>query len=404
MATPAAPSSAPDATADPAPASAGGRRNTLWQSARNVYFLGIKEFYSLLGDWALLAVIVFMFTGAVLADARAKPDSLNRAALAVVDEDRSPLSQRLIDALSPPYFLPPHVVERSQMDQVMDDGRETFVLDIPPNFQRDVLAGRQPTLQLNVDATRQMQAMTGPGYIQNILVTEVLAFLQNHRSDGLALPADLVVHVNYNPNLYSSWFGGLASIINNVTLLSIVLAGAALIREREHGTIEHLLVMPVTPMEIMLSKTWSMSVVVLVGALVALVVMVRGVLGVQIHGNIALFALGTFVYLFATTALGILLGTLARSMPQFGLLAILVLLPLIVLSGAITPLESMPEAVRTLMSLLPTQHFVSFAQGVLFRGATLDVLWPSLLAICGTGAVFFWLAATRLRRTIGQMA
>ena len=378
-------------------------RASVRRSLQNIYFLGIKEFFSLLRDWAMMGVIVFMFTGAVLANARAKPDTLSNAAIAVVDEDQSALSQRLIDALRPPYFMPPRLIGREQMDRVMDMGEDTFVLDIPPNFQRDLVAGRHPALQLNVDATRQSQALSGPGYVETILVEEVLAWAQNHRSADLPLPTDLVVRVKYNPNLYSSWFGGLTSIINNLTLLSIVLAGAALIREREHGTIEHLLVMPVTSLEIMLSKVWSMSVVVLGGALLALTVIVRGVLGVQVNGSVALFALGTLIYLFSTTSLGIFLGTLARSMPQFGLLAILVLLPLIVLSGAITPLESMPEAVRLLMSATPTIHFVSFAQGVLFRGAGIETVWPSLLAICVTGSVFFWIANVRLRKTIGEM-
>ena len=378
-------------------------RASVRRSLQNIYFLGIKEFFSLLRDWAMMGVIVFMFTGAVLANARAKPDTLSNAAIAVVDEDQSALSQRLIDALRPPYFMPPRLIGREQMDRVMDMGEDTFVLDIPPNFQRDLVAGRHPALQLNVDATRQSQALSGPGYVETILVEEVLAWAQNHRSADLPLPTDLVVRVKYNPNLYGSWFGGLTSIINNLTLLSIVLAGAALIREREHGTIEHLLVMPVTSLEIMLSKVWSMSVVVLGGALLALTVIVRGVLGVQVNGSVALFALGTLIYLFSTTSLGIFLGTLARSMPQFGLLAILVLLPLIVLSGSITPLESMPEAVRLLMSATPTIHFVSFAQGVLFRGAGIETIWPSLLAICVTGSVFFWIANVRLRKTIGEM-
>ena len=378
-------------------------RASVRRSLQNIYFLGIKEFFSLLRDWAMMGVIVFMFTGAVLADARAKPDTLSNAAIAVVDEDQSALSQRLIDALRPPYFMPPRLIGREQMDRVMDMGEDTFVLDIPPNFQRDLVAGRHPALQLNVDATRQSQALSGPGYVETILVEEVLAWAQNHRSADLPLPTDLVVRVKYNPNLYGSWFGGLTSIINNLTLLSIVLAGAALIREREHGTIEHLLVMPVTSLEIMLSKVWSMSVVVLGGALLALTVIVRGVLGVQVNGSVALFALGTLIYLFSTTSLGIFLGTLARSMPQFGLLAIMVLLPLIVLSGSITPLESMPEAVRLLMSATPTIHFVSFAQGVLFRGAGIETIWPSLLAICVTGSVFFWIANVRLRKTIGEM-
>ncbi len=122
--------------------------------------------------------------------------------------------------------------------------------------------------------------------------------------------------IRFNPNLEQSWFGSLMEIINNVTMLSIVLTGAALIREREHGTIEHLLVMPVTPAEIMLAKVLSMGSVVLLAALVALVFVVHDALKVPLQGSIVLFTAAA-LHLYATTSTGIFLATLARSMPQF---------------------------------------------------------------------------------------
>jgi ABC-2 type transport system permease protein len=132
------------------------------------------------------------------------------------------------------------------MDQGMDAGRYTFVLDIPPNFQRDVLAGRAPLIQLNVDATRQSQAQTGTGYIQSIVNDEIRDFAQRYRA-AAPQPVELVPRSLFNPNLSAAWFAAVTAVINNVTQLGILLTGAALIREREHGTIEHLLVMPVTP-------------------------------------------------------------------------------------------------------------------------------------------------------------
>ena len=231
----------------------------------NTWHLGMKEFHSLLGDWTMLFLIVFMFTISVYADARAKPESLHRASIAVADEDRSQLSARIIDALRPPQFITPQHVELADIDKSMDAGLHTFVLNIPPNFQRDVLAGRSPAVQLNVDATRQSQAQTGTGYIQNIVNDEIRAFMQRYRA-APAQPVNLVTRAMFNPNLNQSWFAAVTAIINNITMLGILLTGAALIREREHGTIEHLLVMPVTPLEIMLSKVWSMGVVVLLAS------------------------------------------------------------------------------------------------------------------------------------------
>ena len=373
------------------------------QHIATIYHLGIKELYSLGRDVALIILIVFMFTGSIYSNAKAKPDSLNKAAIAVVDEDQSTLSARLIDALHEPYFLPPHRINRAEIDVGMDMGAYTFVLNIPPSFERDVRAGKSPALQLNVDATRQSQALVGSAYIQTILASEVLRFVDRPSGGKVDLPVELVQRVLFNPNLYGSWFGGITGMINNITLLSIILTGAALIREREHGTIEHLLVMPVTPLEIMLSKVWSMGIVVLCAALFALYVMIKGIVGVNVVGSAWLFALGTIVYLFATTSIGIYLGTLAKTMPQFGLMAIIILLPLQILSGAVTPRESMPELVQWIMSGTPTLHFVSYAQAVLLRGANMAMVWPQFLMMFIIGVAFFVLAHRRLRQTMGSM-
>jgi len=376
--------------------------NTNKGMLHNTWHLGMKEFHSLLGDWTMLFLIIFMFTISVYADARAKPESLHRASIAVADEDRSQLSTRIIDALRPPQFITPEHVELADIDRSMDAGLHTFVLDIPPNFQRDVLAGRSPALQLNVDATRQSQAQTGTGYIQNIVNDEIRSFVQRYRATP-AQPVELVPRAMFNPNLNQGWFAAVTAIINNITLLGIMLTGAALIREREHGTIEHLLVMPVTPLEIMLSKVWSMGVVVLLASVFSLQFVVKGALSVAVPGSVLLFAMATLLYLFAAASIGIYMGTLARNMPQFGLMTILVLLPLQILSGALTPRESMPDVVRWLMSLAPTTHFVSLGQGVLFRGAGIDVVWPEFLMVSLIGAAFFALAHHRLRSTIGNM-
>lgn len=192
------------------------------------------------------------------------------------------------------------------------------------------------------------------------------------------------------------------AIINNITMLAIVLTGSALIREREHGTVEHLLVMPVTPFEIMMAKVWSMGLVVLVVSGLSLMLMVKGVLGVPIEGSIPLFMLGVALSLFATTSIGIFMGTIARSMPQLGLLMILVLLPLQMLSGGSTPRESMPQAVQDIMLTMPTTHFVSLAQAILYRGAGLSIVWPQFLTLLAIGGVFFLIALLRFRKRLAQ--
>ncbi len=368
----------------------------------NILHLGIKELRSLMRDPIMLVLIVYAFTFSIYTAATAMPETLTRAPIAIVDEDRSPLSGRIISAFYPPYFVPPVMITQAEMDARMDAGLDTFALDIPPEFQRDLLAGRGPTIQLNVDATRMGQAFTGSAYVQTIVSGEVGAFAQ-HYSGAAAPPVDLALRVLFNPQLNRFWFGAVMQVINHVTMLSIVLTGAALIREREHGTIEHLLVMPVTPLEIMTGKVWATGLVVLAASAFALVFVVRGLLAVPTNGSLTLFLVGTALHLFATTSMGILMGTVARSMPQFGLLAMLVLLPLEMLSGGRTPRESMPDVLQYVMLAAPNTHFVMLAQAILFRGAGLELVWPQFVAIGAIGATLFALALRRFRNTIGGM-
>ncbi|BBT17291.1 hypothetical protein A7D27_09120 [Pseudomonas sp. 1D4] len=372
-------------------------------SLSNILQLGLKEFRSLQRDYAMLALILWAFSMGVYSSATGLPETLHHAPIAVVDEDRSQLSNRLVNAFQPPYFRTPELIDQAGMDRGMDTGRYTFTLDIPPDFQRDVLAGRNPVVQLNVDATQIGQAFSGAGYVQNIISTEVNEFVARHRGQQ-AMPVELEMRTLFNPNLTQAWFGGVMEVINQITMLSIILTGAALIREREHGTVEHLLVMPLTAFEIMLAKVWSMGLVVLVATALSLVFVVRGWLAVPISGSLSLFLVGAALHLFATTSMGIFLGTVARSMPQLGLLTILVLMPLQILSGATTPRESMPELVQHVMLIAPTTHFVALAQGILYRGAGLDIVWPQFLAILAIGSAFFLAALRRFRATITQMA
>lgn len=369
----------------------------------NIYRLGVKELWSLLRDPAMLVLIVYAFTVAVYTSATAMPETLNRAPIAIVDEDGSSLSQRIASAFYPPSFTPPIHITAAQMDAGMDEGRYTFALVIPPGFQRDVLAGRPAELQLNIDATRMSQAFAGSGAVQQIALGEVSEFVQRYRSEA-SLPVELALRARFNPALDKGWFGGLMEIIDSVTMLAIILSGAALIREREHGTVEHLLVMPVTPTEIMLAKVWSMGAVVLLGAALSLNFVVRGLLGVPVEGSVPLFLVGTALHLFATTSMGIFMATIARSMPQFGLLLMLTIMPLQMLSGAMTPRESMPALVRDVMLLAPNTHFVELGQAILYRGAGLDVVWPQCLSLLAIGSVLFAASLWRFRRTISQMA
>ncbi len=366
---------------------------------QNICRLGLKELVSLRHDRVLLGFMIYVFTIAIYVPATGTGLELRNASVAIVDEDHSQFSARIADAFLPPFFLPPAKISISEIDRVMDAGRYTFVINIPPDFQADVLAGRQPALQVNVDATAMSQAGIGAGHIRNILTKELTEFLHGRYEVALP-PVETVVRPLFNPNLEASWFVGIMQIINMITVLGIVLTGAALIREREHGTLDHLLVMPLTPFEIMLAKVWANGLVIVAGAMLSLLLVIMGLLQVPVAGSIPLFMSGTILYLFSVTAIGIFLATVVRAMPQLGLLFIPIVFPMILLSGGYTPLDGMPPAIRTVTMFSPSTHFVSIAQAILFRGAGFAVVWQSFAAVATIGAVFFAGALLRFRASV----
>ncbi len=371
------------------------------RSLSNIVWLGTKELRSFFSDWVLLGFVIYSFSLAVISQAQSNSQEVFHASIGVVDEDHSELSRRITHAFLMPYFKEPVAIAQADIEHLMDTGKYTFVIDIPPNFQRDVLAGRQPGLQVNVDATAMIQAGLGSGYAQQIINTEIAQFVSQAERVPDS-PVNLAVRIAFNPNVMTAWFSSVMGIISSVTMLAIILAGAALVREREHGTMDHLLVMPLSPFEIAMSKIWANGFVIAVAVGLSLYLVVRLLLQIPIAGSIPLFMFGAILYLFFATAIGLFLGTVARSMPQLGLLYMLVAVPMNVLSGGATPLESMPPWLATVMQASPSTHFVSFAQAILYRGAGLDVVWPQFLAVAGIASLFLVLSLLRFRSTLSS--
>ena len=279
------------------------------QSLKNIYRLGIKEIMGLCRDWLMLVLIIYSFTVAIVVSSKAQPDSLNKATIAIVDNDHSQLTHRISDAFMPPMFLPAKQITQQQIDPSMDRGENTFVVVFPPDFEKNVIAGNDPEVQVNVDATRMTQAFTGSGYIQQIIQKEINTYLNK----GETVPeARFVVRNRFNPNLTQAWFTSVMQLVNNITMLAIILTGAALIRERENGTLEHLLVMPI----------------VLLASAVSLIFVIRMFMQVPVEGSVVLFLCGVALHLFAATSLGIFLACMSQNMPQLGMLLILVFLPM----------------------------------------------------------------------------
>ena len=317
---------------------------------------------------------------------------------------RSPMSTRITPncrggssaCFLPPYFQTPQPIAERDIVPLMNAGEYTFVIDIPPNFERDVLGGREPAIQVNVDATAMVQAGLGSGYVS----------ADHHdRDPGLSLacegaplsPVNLDVRIAFNPNVTTAWFTSVMGIINNVTMLAIILAGAAIVREREHGTMDHLLVMPLTPFEIAMSKVWANGLVITVAVGLSLYFVVRTMLGVPIAGSMPLF-------MFGRHDLSVL-RLRHRHIPRHGR-ALHAAARLAVHAGLFADEHALRQQhaagkhaalAGDRMQASPSTHFVSFAQSILYRGAGIDVVWPQFVFVAVVGVLFFALAILRFR-------
>lgn len=373
------------------------------QNLRHIGQLGVKELLSLFRDPVLLFLIAYSFTFSVYTPAKSAVMDVINASVAVVDEDDSNLSRQIRYALLPPLFLKPVLLAFSDINRAMNAGEYTFVIIIPRKFQSDIEKGVTPTVEIVTDATAMSQAGRGPGYITKIIRQEVEPFWPGRFNPGNRELVRINTRAKFNPNMQQSWFVAVNQVINNISVLAIFLTGAAVLREREHGTLEHLLVMPLRPYELMFAKIWANGLVVIVAAMASLFLIVKGLIGVPIAGSILLFALGLVIYLFSVTALGIMLATLVRSMPQFGLLAFPTFIVMSLLSGGQTPLESMPMALQKIMQFVPSTHFVSFSQAVLFRNATPAMVWPALMKMFLIGSAYTAFSLSRFRKMLAAI-
>ncbi len=364
----------------------------------NIYNLSIKELKTLFYDKVMVLLVIYSFSFAIYIGGTQTSTELRNASIAFVDSDKSTLSTRIIDSFMKPRFNTPVMISYNDVNANLDSGYYTFIILIPANFEKDVLAGKSPDILANIDATRMTQAGIGSGYIQSIITQEVQTFLKG-TYDSTVNPK-IVSRYKYNPNLTSMWFGSINEIINNIVMISILLSGAALVREREHGTIEHLMVMPLRAFEIMLSKILSTCLVVLVCVSFSLLVVIELILKIPLSGSVPLYLLCTFLVLFATTSMGVFMGTIVKNMPQLGMIFILAILPLMLLSGSITPYESMPMILQELMKLMPTSHFVDLSQAILFKGAGLSIVWEKMLIIFIIGVVFFVSTLALFKRSL----
>lgn len=382
------------------------RRNGVLGSAwwRRLGVMTAKEVRQLLRDPILLGFMAFIFTVNIYLQGGSVSMQLNRAAMVVLDADHSAQSRELIHRFRPPYFrLDGEVGSAREVIGLLDRGQVMLSLDIPPGFGKAMQRGEPAAVQLQVDATHPMPAYLATSYAAQIVGQFSLAAALEREGLSIENLDELPMVINdqrawFNPNQKDTWFMPISELLEGITLFAILLPAAAMVKEKERGTIEQLLVSPLTPFQIMFPKVLAMTLVILLGTSLSLFAILGPVFEVPMRGNLALFYVATTLYIFTNAGIGLYIATVARNLAQVGLLSILVLGPILLLSGLWTPPEAMPVWMRWATLASPMRHFIDVGYGILLKGAGLDVLWDSVLAIALLGALVLVLGMHRFRR------
>lgn len=364
-----------------------------------------KELLQLVRDPILVGFILYAFTVNLWLAGRAVSFQLREAVLLVHDADRSPASRELVARFRAPEFRVAGEVARAEGGlRRLDGGSAMLLLDIPPRFEAALLRGGPATVQLQVDATNSGLAFLATSYGARIVGGYGLEEASRLGAPGAGEPLPVVdgeQRLWFNQNATDAWGTVIIELLVMVTVLAILLPASAMVREKERGTVEQLLVSPLSPSQIMMPKVLAMTLVVLACTAVSLFGLLRLSFHVPVRGSLALFFLVTALYVFTTTGLGLLIATVTRNLAQVGMLLSAALPPLVFLSGAWSPPEAMPAWLRAGTLVLSLRHYLDCGFGILLKGAGVAVLWPRIAAIAGLGGALFALGAWRFRRQFG---
>jgi ABC-2 type transport system permease protein len=343
---------------------------------------------------------LFLFGYAVTTD-------LNHISMAVYDADRTAESRALVDRfIRSGYFEYKHVLtDADDIDQMLDTGQVQLVVSIPCGFSEDLAVGNTPQVQTIVDGTDSMTARIIAGYATGVMQQYAGDITEQRlaRAGGttVRLPGlDARLRVWYNPDLKSVNFmvpGVLCLILLLVTML---MTAMSIVKEKELGTLEQLVVTPITPIELMLGKTLPF---LLVGLLDMVLVLLVATLGfhVSVAGSVLLLFVLSTLFLLTTLGLGIYISTISKTQQEATLTCFFFFMPFVLLSGFIFPIENMPASIRWITYGIPLRYFLEIIRGIFLKGSTIRDLIPQILVLAAFGVGILTLSARRFSKRLG---
>ncbi len=362
-----------------------------------------KEILQLSRDVPLLLFLLYSFSLSVVVSGAGITMQLTNAELLVHDADHSHSSRELIHRFQLPYFtFAGEISDPREGLRQLDQGRVMLLLEIPPRFHEALMSGERTAVQVLVDTTNAPQGLSAAGY--SVRIAGLFGSETGLASAGLsgaeaAMPRVSSAHrVWFNPTQDERWFQSIAHVLRMTTIFAVLLPAAALVREKERGTVEQLLVSPLSPFQIMFAKVLAMSGVILIALSLALYGVLHPVFHVPMKGSTGLFFLLTTLHVFTTAGFGLVAATIAKNQAQVGMMTLFVVGPMLLLSGITSPYESMPKWVQTVMTFSPLRYYIDITYGVMLKGAGLDLLWKPVGAMLLLGGALFGFGMWRFRR------
>jgi len=367
-----------------------------------------KEFVQIFRDHALVIILVWAFTAAIYTSGHGRAMEITNVATVVYDLSRGPASREFLSHLQRPYFKTvAYIDQEKDITKWLDSGAASIVVVIPSDFQRKADGKGQAEIQVITDGALAMPATIAVAYIVQISSTYSVSVLKARA--GIAgfnlsnLPVlDERVRVKFNPNMDSSRFSSLLELMNMITMVSLLLTAADLVREKEHGTLEQLLVSPARAYEVFIAKIIPTLVLVLGLSVFSIFLVAKPAFHVPIRGSLILFYSVSVLYIFAMTSLGIAIAVVARNLSQAMMIMLLILQPMLFLSGAWNPPEAMNPWMRKLSVISPMRYFIDFGFGVLLKGNGLYLVGWDIGGIVVFGVALFSFSLWRFQRSIAR--
>ncbi len=347
---------------------------------RVFWALVAKELLAFLRSWGLVAVVLYSFTLDIYIAGKGIELQARNVSVGYVDQSGGGISRKILSRLHLPQFRPPvRFASQEALSRAIFNREIMIGLVFAPDFEVSLKKRGRSSLDVLLDATAASQGFQALGYLQNVLLEYA----------HMSLPVELKIHKLFNPNADTAPFMALAELLSVITLLGVILTAAVFVREKEAGTWDLMLLMPLDARMVILAKSFSQVIILMAGIVMATGLVLFGAFDIPINGSLWAFFALSFLYAFTSAGIGLFIAAVSKSLLQVAQLSILIMMPLIFLSGAWTPIHAMHPVLQTLSLISPLRYYIEGSESIFFRGTDWQDLLPYFTGVALLGGALY---------------